>query len=53
MLAQVQEAVKVASSLYSSGVNLGRSASSVGEHQTPGFESPGLRVAIEAAATGH
>ena len=42
VLAQVQEAVKVASSLYSSGVNLGRSASSVGEHQTPGFESPGL-----------
>ena len=42
VLAQVQEAVKVASSLYSSGVNLGRSASSVGEHQTPGYESPGL-----------
>jgi len=42
VLAEVQEAVKVASSLYSSGVNLGRSASSVGEHQTPGYESPGL-----------
>jgi A-kinase anchor protein 13 len=41
-LAQVQEAVKLASSLYSSCGPLGRSASSVGEHQSPGFESPGL-----------
>ena len=42
VLEQVQEAVSLASSLYSSGAVLGRSASSVGEHQSPGYESPGL-----------
>ena len=40
LLAEVQEATKLASSLYSS--NLGRSVSSVGEHQSEGYESPGL-----------
>ena len=42
VLAEVQEATKLASSLFSSGANLGRSGSSVGEHQTQGYESPGL-----------
>ena len=42
LLEQVQEATKLASSLYSSGASLGRSASSVGEHQSQGYESPGL-----------
>ena len=42
VLEQVQEAVKLASGLYSSGASIGRSASSVGELQTPGYESPGL-----------
>merc|ERR1719394_878893 len=40
LLQQVAEAAKLASSLYSS--NLGRSVSSVGEHQSEGYESPSL-----------
>lgn len=42
LLQEVQEATKLASSLYSSGNNLGRSVSSVGEHQSEGYESPSL-----------
>ena len=40
LLQQVAEAAKLASSLYSS--QLGRSVSSVGEHQSEGYESPSL-----------
>ena len=40
LLQQVAEAAKLASSLYSS--NLGRSVSSVGEHQSETYESPSL-----------
>jgi len=42
LLQEVQEATKLASSLYSSGNNLGRSVSSVGEHVSEGYESPSL-----------
>ena len=42
LIRQVTEAAKLASSLYSSGTGLGRSVSSVGEHQSEGYESPSL-----------
>ena len=42
LLQEVAEATKLASSLYSSGGGVGRSVSSVGEHQSDGYESPSL-----------
>ena len=42
LLHEVSEATKLAMSLYSSGGNVARSVSSVGEHQSEGYESPSL-----------
>ena len=50
LLQEVQEAAKLASSLYSSGGALGRSVSSVGEHQSQGYESPSLPRRAETFA---
>lgn len=50
LLQEVQEAAKLASSLYSSGGALGRSVSSVGELQSQGYQSPSLPRRAETFA---
>ena len=50
LLQEVQEAAKLASSLYSSGGALGRSVSSVGELQSQGYQSPELPRRAETFA---